>query len=287
MDFWKLSPYVRRVRPTRSEGLTPAYVDPDHVFTYIQEGEAAFLIEDVRHEVKKGDMILMPPYARHIINTGGRGFVDQCVIHFDLFHGAGRAGPVAKQEGMTFRGFMAAKDNPETLFSDLPYVLSPGPAERKLVEEACLEMKDELDRGEPFHELALKARILDILKVYLRAGLGQRGRGTRVSPKVWRNLEKAISHIHAHHARPLPLKEISRAAGLSLNYFCQLFKDYAGISAHRYLNAVRVDEAKKLLREGKLNITQVAERTGFSTIHHFSRVFSETAGVPPSKYQQG
>ena len=56
------------------------------------------------------------------------------------------------------------------------------------------------------------------------------------------------------------------------------------MSAIRYCRNRKIDIAKQLLREDNLNISQIAERLGFSSVHYFSRTFREISGKTPSEY---
>jgi hypothetical protein len=67
MDLYSFSPYVRYFRETPTYRVTPAYIDPDYIFTYIKDGSGVFLIEDLKYTVNKGDIVFMSPYLRHII----------------------------------------------------------------------------------------------------------------------------------------------------------------------------------------------------------------------------
>ncbi len=287
MNLDAISPHVRAVKVNRSRGLTPAYIDPDYVFTYIKEGSACFLLEGSKHEVKKGDSILMPPHMLHIINSRGERELVEYVVSFDLFYDPARSAFLVRDKEMTLQKFIACPSDPETLLAQGPYVQTPGRAERKLVEEAFLNLKSELETRGPYFELAMRRSMLTLLCVHLRAGGSEAGRREAESlsrVKAWSNLERAIRFIHANYSRPLSLREIAKEAGLAPNYFCRLFKDYASLSAHQYLNNVRIMEAELLMREGGLNFSQIAEGVGFSSVHLFSRVFRKLRGASPSEY---
>lgn len=58
-----------------------------------------------------------------------------------------------------------------------------------------------------------------------------------------------------------------------------------GNSTTHLIRKVVLEKAKKLLSSGKYNVSEVAYMVGFKTQAHFSRVFSETFGVSPSKYK--
>ena len=51
-----------------------------------------------------------------------------------------------------------------------------------------------------------------------------------------------------------------------------------------FIRSIRMEQAARLLREGQLSVTEVAERTGFASAGYFSRLFQETYGCKPSEY---
>ena len=53
-----------------------------------------------------------------------------------------------------------------------------------------------------------------------------------------------------------------------------------------YFIALKVNEAKKLLQEGNVSITQISDTLGYSTIHHFSHSFKKCIGMSPSEYKK-
>ena len=59
-----------------------------------------------------------------------------------------------------------------------------------------------------------------------------------------------------------------------------------GLSFRQWLNTCRLQEATQLLKETEMEIARIASRTGFATVQHFSRVFSNITGVSPRKYRQ-
>ncbi|HLQ51011.1 MAG TPA: helix-turn-helix domain-containing protein, partial [Terriglobales bacterium] len=84
---------------------------------------------------------------------------------------------------------------------------------------------------------------------------------------------------------------IANSLGLSNRSVHRHFKETMGMPPMRYLLQYRVEKAKDLIRYSDYALKEIAELTGFKTIHHFTRVFSEIAGVPPAawrrKYCQG
>ena len=68
-------------------------------------------------------------------------------------------------------------------------------------------------------------------------------------------------------------------------YLCQIFRAVTGDSPIDYWISLKIREAKRLIREGNMNITQIAEALGYSSIHHFSRMFKRVTGLSPTAYK--
>jgi len=284
-DLNGLSPYVRTAKIETSHGLSCAYINAEYVFTYIFEGYGCFFLEGKKFTVTHGNLILMPPYMLHVIQAPSDVAIVQYILHFDSCYTPKRKGSVKLKQGMTFRKFLKMTNSTERILASLPSVLTVPPVDQKKTDELFLRLKNEFDNKIYGYELIVKAIMLEILSVFFRnAGVSVRPENTRT--KGWRNLEKAILFIQNNMHRPLTIQEISKTAGLSPNYCCQLFKHYTHTTMHRYLNLIRIQKAKLLIDKAELNFSQIADVVGFSSIHLFSRIFKKMEGVPPLQYSK-
>ena len=82
------------------------------------------------------------------------------------------------------------------------------------------------------------------------------------------------------------LQQMAKAAGLSTNYFNQMFRKSTGQAAHQFVLAARVEHAKDLLKSPRLRILDVAISCGFQTSQHFARVFRSVCSVTPTEYRR-
>lgn len=72
--------------------------------------------------------------------------------------------------------------------------------------------------------------------------------------------------------------------GMSASYFSRYFHQMAGMTFSQFLNYVRVENAIKLRREnGKMPMTEIAIRCGFTTIRNFNRTFKDITGYTPKR----
>lgn len=84
--------------------------------------------------------------------------------------------------------------------------------------------------------------------------------------------------------RSITLDELSKATGFSLSTIKRIFSSQAGCGALHYFIRLKIKEAKRLIRETDMSITEISESLGFSSIHYFSRIFKNITGVSPSSY---
>jgi AraC family transcriptional regulator len=87
-------------------------------------------------------------------------------------------------------------------------------------------------------------------------------------------------------AREFNLDELAAQAGLSKFYFNRLFKSAVGVSPSRYHINLRMDEARRLLRETKKSIIVVALDVGYANPSHFAQLFRKETGLSPSDYRR-
>ena len=68
-------------------------------------------------------------------------------------------------------------------------------------------------------------------------------------------------------------------------YFSHIFKKYYGVSPMRYVNALKLEKSKCLLRCSDIKISAIAQKYGFSSHTHFSATFRKEFGMSPEEYR--
>ncbi len=97
-------------------------------------------------------------------------------------------------------------------------------------------------------------------------------------------IQRAQQYITAHVREKLTVPTIAQGIDVSASYLTALFQKHLQISPGEYIRRIKLQESKQMIREGKLNLTQIAAALQYSTIHHFSRQFKEKFGITPSEY---
>jgi AraC-like DNA-binding protein len=100
---------------------------------------------------------------------------------------------------------------------------------------------------------------------------------TNADPRLLR----AQTYIENNYLNKISLKSIARQAAMSHEHFCKQFKKEFGLAPLQYRQQLRMNAAEKLLSISELQITEIADRLGFSDIYAFSRAFKNHTGVSP------
>lgn len=89
-----------------------------------------------------------------------------------------------------------------------------------------------------------------------------------------------------HAAEEFSLDRLAAQAGLSRFHFQRLFKAATGVTPSCYHIDLRMEEARRLLRETKMSVIDVALEVGYASPSHFARLFRRETGLSPSDYRR-
>lgn len=140
------------------------------------------------------------------------------------------------------------------------------------------EFLQDISRFNTFGEINLGA--VEVLKKYLNAVRKHN------NVKNHQIVSKIMDFIRSNYHRNLTLEEIAGAVFLSPYYVSRVFKEDQKLTIMDYLTKVRLEEAKKLLRNPRYNIDDIAEKLGYNDPSYFSKVFRRKEGMSPSKFRQ-
>ena len=96
----------------------------------------------------------------------------------------------------------------------------------------------------------------------------------------------AADYITAHYAEPIKNARLGELTGYHEYYLNRLFLARMGMSIHKYVLSLRLDEARKLLENTALPLSRIATAVGFGTCAHFTAYFKKEFGIPPSRYRE-
>jgi YesN/AraC family two-component response regulator len=93
------------------------------------------------------------------------------------------------------------------------------------------------------------------------------------------------SYIDMHITEKINIADLCKYFSMERTHLYELSKSYLDCGLHQYILHKRILYAQKLLKETKISIMDLTERTGFSDYNYFSRVFRKKTGLSPRQYR--
>ena len=100
-------------------------------------------------------------------------------------------------------------------------------------------------------------------------------------------MERVMRSVNAHLSDPdFNIDALASDVGISRAQLHRKMKEITGISSGKFLRNLRMEQAARLLREGAVNVSQVADRVGYDDRAHFSTAFKAHFGQSPTEYAE-
>ncbi len=99
-------------------------------------------------------------------------------------------------------------------------------------------------------------------------------------------VHQTIQYINEHYQEKITLESLSYQVYLSPTYLSRVFKEEIGETVTSYINRIRIDRSRELLRKKSLSVADIAQMVGFEDQSYFTRVFKKQIGKSPLKYRE-
>ena len=99
-------------------------------------------------------------------------------------------------------------------------------------------------------------------------------------------IKKAITYIREHYQEKIYIRDLASLVGLNEQYFCRFFRKALGLSPIEYLNEYRIRQAKHLLKDSDLPVTEVCLDCGYNNMGNFLREFRRYTSTTPLQYRK-
>jgi len=249
------------------------HLHQDYEIYYLAKGERIYLINGEEYLVKNQHLVFIDKNVIHKTVKKSNQVYERMVINFrECFLGLGEE-HIVKQ-----------------LFENGPYIISIPQNKRDLINTIIMRLFEEYQKNLKERDLYLKSLLSQLLIESNRLLEGARPKESmKVSSqqdKTGKNeIEKIISFINSHYTNDISLGVLSHHFHVNEQYISRLFKKYTGCSFIEYLNAIRINEAKRYLIHTILKVNQIAGKVGYSNHVHFWRVFKRNTGMSPNQFR--
>lgn len=95
-----------------------------------------------------------------------------------------------------------------------------------------------------------------------------------------------MRYIKKNYCKEISLESLGEEFQMNGVYLGQIFRKETGTTFLKYLTALRIEEAKRLLSQGDKNVSEVSEMVGYKTSQYFSQIFIKNVGMKPQEYKK-
>lgn len=253
------------------------FVGESHDFwelLYVDSGTVQVTAGDQIHSLTRGQMIFHAPGEFHALSANGLVAPNLVVVGFQCTSAAMEF----FRQRVTFAGaaerslLARVVEESRTAFSSP--LNDPTTAAIARREEPC-----------PIGEQMISAALEELLLRLVRQGesLPQQRQGQRNGNETFGGI---VDYLEQRLDQPLTVEQICRDNMIGRSQLQKLFHQQTGGGVMDYFGRMKIKAARQMIREGRLNVTQIAIRLGFQSVHYFSRRFKELAGMSPSEYAE-
>lgn len=106
------------------------------------------------------------------------------------------------------------------------------------------------------------------------------------SGESYRPIYRIIEYIDKNYDKAVNLNDLAAMFHLNPVYVCQLFKQNTGVNFIHYINSLRIEKARILLKTTDLTVEQISEQVGINSANYFVRLFKKITGQTVTQYRK-
>lgn len=251
------------------------HMHDEYEIYYLVEGERFYFIENQIYHIQKGSLVFINRNQIHKTVQSGECHHERIAL---MLKESFLSGFLAVTGELSLPAFFRKNQGVLSLSApDQDYVLS-------LLNGIAAEMSTQ-DPG--YHTMILsKLTRLLIFCQRFRQRTNIDSSCSLSSSVTHQKVSEVASYISAHYAEAATLDTVARHFFMSKSYLSRIFKQATGYTVNEYINVSRVLEARRLLIESDLSVTQIAEAVGYDSITYFEKIFRSQTGTSPLRYRK-
>ena len=246
---------------------------------YIDKGEMLCTADKNRFVLKSGELTFHKPNEFHNLSGNKSVAPNVSIITFET----------KSREMKYFEGKIFKLNSEEKAL--LSMLFSEGLSALRLVDDKnpLLQSLVKIEDS-PIGASQITKNLLEIFLVKLRRNKEMLTKNKRRSYRINGvdipyELKAMLDYLEENIERKLTIANVAEHFGKSESAVKNLFSTYQDGGIIKYFNTLKVNEAKKLIREANFNMSQIADRLGFDNPQYFSKFFRMHTGMSPSEYK--
>ncbi|MBE7033119.1 MAG: helix-turn-helix domain-containing protein [Ruminococcaceae bacterium] len=240
---------------------------------YVDKGDISVIADDRQFCVTQGNAVFHKPNEWHTLQTSSESATNVVIISFEISSSLmeffnEKVLSVGQEQKIIFSKVISEYTNAFQTHSNTPY-------------STRLHRKKNPVVGS---EQLIKQYIAELLISFIRYGEPSLQRSQMSINRESALCNMIVNYMLDHISGNITIDELVRYSGSNKTTIAKVFRNSFNMSIMEYFINIKVDAAKKYLREDNYNISQISDLLGYSGIHYFSRQFKKVTGMSPTEY---
>lgn len=238
---------------------------------YQMSGGRNYFIEDKFYSTKKGDVLIIAPGTKHKTTYAGIKSYHRFCLYFK---------PDFLSDFNQFSKMIRLLND-----IDKYVIIELGSNEIEKVEFLLFNMLEEFNAHPQNYilnlELMLKELIVRLDRYHYATEVDKVN-----SPNMYRIISDVCLYLQMNYKQDIKLENLAENFRLSSFYLSRKFKEITKYSIPQYINNIRLEFSKELLKNTNNTVTEIANEMGYGSSSHFARVFKKYLGSTPQQYRK-
>lgn len=280
LESFEINPFVRYVQSfkvLRSE--YPSFFQSyDCRLFYIYKGSGILYINDESYRLTHGMLVIWHPGIKYRMKSDDNNTLILLGANFDFTQNHNDISyPIPPDNELQFdsKKILEKVTINDILVANDSIILS----NTQSVEDMMLKMLHEFDAKKIFYPVIISSILKNILFYAFRKYTVSSDPKNKDDDKI----DEILAYIQNHYMMNITNQSIGECFNYHPNYLNKLVLQSTGKSLYQYIINYRISKAIDLLSNTSLSVNAIAIETGFKDVHHFSKIFKQKTGMPPSK----
>ena len=257
---------------------TPGEAHDFWELVYVDKGEVTVIGDDKCYSLTTGQVIFHKPNEFHIVRANGVVAPNIAIATFEC---------TSDEMAYFHNKVFSLNDNEKGYIAN---IIKVGTTAFEWCDSPTGYFLKRTAKTLPGDEQIIKISLeLLLLQLFRRDKVSDTGTHLTRIPSLhhYEDISNSITaYLKQNLSQPVTLSKISLHFGISVSNLKKVYHSQTGKGIISTLIDLRILEVKRLIRESCCNFTQIADMTGFSSIHHMSVIFKRKTEMTPSEYSR-
>ena len=227
---------------------------------YVSEGSIHITLDDVKKTVSEGQLIIILPKQVH----AGIPHADGVKIYsffLDL-------------ESLTNKTYITSQFIKPLIDGD--FVFANTTNHPKIINK----LYEIINTPKKYHPVYIQGLYFELIGLLFEYAFISQKRSSTIK------IKNILIYIQEHLSEEITPKNISEFFSYSESHLCRMFKNQMGVTVCKYVQNLRIENAKTLLLETNMEIRNISETCGFTDFSYFCRLFKASTNCSPSQFRK-